>query len=166
MATAVSWETEAAETLQERVARLKESISRSAKQTHTPALRSDGKKPHTPHSAWPPGTSGNPNGRPKNAQCLTSIARDMLDKPADLPDDAPESIKGCTWGELIAYRWLLSSAKPIPPMFNSLIDHIEGKVITPIEATGKDGMPIEVALHARGKIADAIDRLVARAGEN
>lgn len=160
-----AWETEEAEAapgVAERLAQLKRSINRrngsgSDKQTEKRAA---------PSSAWKPGQSGNPNGRPPKPLCITSQVKVMLDEPAELPEDAPDFMKGWTRAQLVAYNMIVASYKPIPPVLKELLERVEGKVITPIEATGKDGMPIEVTIGARGKIADAVSRLVTRAGEN
>lgn len=95
-----------------------------------------------PPNQWKPGQSGNPNGRPKKDVCITSIVKDILDKPANLPPGAPKFLEGCTWAELIAYNMVIETAKINPPILRELLDRIEGKVKTPIEATGKDGAPL------------------------
>lgn len=161
-----AWETETEEvdnvpeTLQERMARLRASIANPEKQVKSP-------HPGVPNSgSWQPGKSGNPDGRPIKPLCITSIAKEYLDKPAELPPDAPDFMKGWTWAELIAYNWVVKTNKIDAPIFKEFLDRTEGKVVTPIEATGKDGMPLEVSIDARGKLANAINRLAARAGKN
>lgn len=53
---------------------------------------------------WPKGTSGNPAGRPRKADTLTSLLKDELDRidPADL--------EGRTWNERIVLATLRLTA--------------------------------------------------------
>lgn len=131
-----AWETEeeqVTETVQERMARFLESTSRAEKQPT--------KRPPT-KGAWKPGESGNPNGRPPGDICITSITKEMLGKPAALPPDAPDFMKGWNWAQLISYNFIISGVKQVPPIFLELLNRVDGKVKLAIEATGKEGAPL------------------------
>lgn len=131
-----AWDTEqdeVSETIAERLVRIRKAISDPQKQ-HP-------KKLATP-SSWQPGQSGNPGGRPHKDQCVTSLAKELLNKPADLPPDAPEAFRGMTWGQLIAYNFVTTTAKIIPPVLKEFLDRTEGKVPQPV--TGEGGGPVEI----------------------
>lgn len=95
-----------------------------------------------PHSAWKKGQSGNLKGRPKKDVSITSITKEMLDKPAQLGPNPPDFMKGFTWAQLIAYKMLSASAKPNPAVLKELLDRIEGRTPQPI--VGGDGGPVEI----------------------
>jgi len=132
MAGAWDTEDEITETLQERLTRLRSSLiadKQPFKQAATPA-------------SWKPGQSGNPNGRPPKASCVTSVAKELLDKPADLPPDAPDFMEGWSWAKLIAYNFIVKTAKIDAPILKEFLDRTEGKVVQPVEASGKGGAPL------------------------
>lgn len=154
-----AWETEAAETLQERLAQLRANISKAQKQ---PTVHTPGKSDGIPTSgSWKPNQSGNPDGRPPKALCVTSIAKELLDQPADLPDDAPDFMKDWRWVDLIAYNWIIKTAKIDAPILKEFLDRTEGKVITPIEASGRGGTPLFDGVAILEKL-----KAVAEAGSN
>ncbi len=98
---------------------------------------------------WKKGESGNPNGRPRKELTLTSMLRAEMGK-------VPEGEKsGKTHMELIALSWL-TGARHIPALLFELLNRLEGKSVTPLEHTGKDGGPISLVeiLHGKAKERD------------
>lgn len=85
------------------------------------------------HTRWKKGQSGNPRGRPRKDVCITSLIKEMLDKPADYiaPGATPDDK---TWCQMIAKAILLGAAKGNPAMIKELLDRLEGKVSQPIES--------------------------------
>jgi len=99
-----------------------------------------------PRSAWKPGQSGNPKGRPKKDVCLTSMVKQLMDDVPELMIGNKKNKK--TWRELIVQAWLVGSYKGNATMFTQLLERIEGKVALPI--TGGQGEPLiapTVAFH-------------------
>ena len=88
---------------------------------------------------WKKGQSGNPNGRPKNGLCLTSLAKAMLGEK--VPDDP----HGRTRAEVIADNWLTMTLQN-PTYLKELLERVEGKVPQALEHTGAEGGPIGVMI--------------------
>jgi hypothetical protein len=94
---------------------------------------------------WSKGQSGNPNGRPRKDNCLTSLLQiELKKKPKVVGKDGLPNDK--TWAQLLAealpaaaYKALLKG--DIKP-YALLIERTDGKVTQPIG--GPDGGPIPI----------------------
>lgn len=89
----------------------------------TPQLESEKqtgiKRKVVPHSAWKPGQSGNPNGRPKKGTALTDIMREMFVENGAIPKAiVAKLLQMAAGGDIAAIR--------------EVLDRIEGK---PMQAT-------------------------------
>lgn len=108
-------------------------------------LKVSGKRRRPPPTAWKPGESGNPSGRPKNQFSFAKQFRNSFNKKAsevhttkeraeELGID-PESI---TVGELFAMSIISDSMKGRDGIAKEIINRIDGKVpdiVIPIDET-------------------------------
>jgi hypothetical protein len=105
---------------------------------------------------WRPGQSGNPGGRPKKSP-VTDHVREQLDKPI------PEAMRGklppifteiygpdATFGQMIAFKLIASSAKGDIFAMKELLDRVEGKVSQSHKLAGEDGGPIQFTVTRAG----------------
>ena len=83
------------------------------------------------------GQSGNPKGRPPKDLTLTSIIKDLLEKPC--PHDSSK-----TWRYALAEQWLEQCYRGNPQLIKELIDRLEGKVVQPLG--GEGGGPIRFVI--------------------
>ena len=74
------------------------------------------------------GKSGNPAGRPKKLDCITSVLKDELEKPK--PGDKQKR----TWAEVVVAAMLAKAAKGDVRAAALILDRTEGKVTQPVEA--------------------------------
>ena len=88
--------------------------------------------------------SGNPKGRPRKENCITSLVKERLDEL--VPNDKQKR----TWAQVIADALMVGAMKN-PALMKELLDRMEGKV--PLPVTGEDGGPIHHALEFN--VADA-----------
>lgn len=86
----------------------------------------DAARPHM----FKPGVSGNPKGRPIKTQCLTSLAKEQLDKIC--PIDPQKR----SWGEVLVVSWLQNFIKGNPTAVSQLLDRIDGKLKEAIDLSG------------------------------
>ena len=79
-----------------------------------------------PHSAWKPGQSGNPNGRPPKGLALTDVMREMLEKNPEIKQE-------------ILKKLLAGAAKGDLAFIKEVLDRIDGKpnVTADIHNTGE-----------------------------
>ena len=98
-----------------------------------------------PNGTYPPGVSGNPKGRKRNEETITSIMRGMLGKPCKYDDKV-------TWAEYLAERGLALAATK-PEAWRNVLDRLEGKVSENLSLTGEGGKPIEFILSFRERDA-------------
>lgn len=102
---------------------------------------------------WRKGQSGNPKGRPRKDVSVTSLIKELLDKPAEYI--APGATPGDkTWRQMIAKAILLGASKGNPQLVKELLDRLEGKVASPVElGTGDKPVRVEIVI-VRGIGAD------------
>ena len=92
---------------------------------------SKGKHPNSlanlrPFQAGAP--SANPKGRPCKDYSITSLAKEMLDQPAD-ERFLSKSDYGKTWRQAIAKALLVGALKLNPGIMKELLDRLEGKPV-------------------------------------
>jgi len=92
-----------------------------------------------PKGSWVKGQSGNPKGRPRKDYSITSLAKEMLDQPADERFLSPSDY-GKTWRQAIAKALLVGALNLNSGIMKELLDRLEGKPAQPI--VGGDGEPI------------------------
>ena len=90
-----------------------------------------------------PGSSGNPNGRPIKAKCVSSLLYDLLFfNPDKVTASWPEKHTGAM---IVAYALYTKMSKGDLTAINIGLDRAEGKVPTPMAITGDDnGAPIKI----------------------
>ena len=106
---------------------------------------SKGKNPNSlanlrPFQAGAP--SANPKGRPCKDYSITSLAKEMLDQPADERFLSPSDY-GKTWRQAIAKALLVGALNLNTGIMKELLDRLEGKPAQPIVG-GEEGLPILV----------------------
>jgi len=102
---------------------------------------------------WVKGQSGNPKGRPRKDYSITSLAKEMLDQPADERFLSPSDY-GKTWRQAIAKALLVGALRLNPGIMKELLDRLEGKPAQPI--VGGDGKPIILKVVYDGSNTDRI----------
>lgn len=80
------------------------------------------------------GKSGNPNGSEPSKISITAEMRKLLPLPCKYDPKF-------TWAQYLAERGL-SLAATKPEAMKNVQDRLEGKVVEPLEVSGKDGLPI------------------------
>ena len=95
-----------------------------------------------PKGYWVKGQSGNPKGRPRKDCSITSLAKELLDQPADERFLSPSDY-GKTWRQAIAKALLVGALNLNPGIMKELLDRLEGKPTQPIGG-GEEGLPILV----------------------
>ena len=106
-------------------------------------------KRKAPRSAWKPGWSGNPGGRPKQSVHLKELAREQTPKAIKTLIDVMEH------SERDAARVRAAEI---------LLDRAWGRAPQAMELSGPDGGPIEWK-KASEEFNSLMDRLIARGGE-
>ncbi|MDA2928732.1 DUF5681 domain-containing protein [Acidobacteria bacterium AH-259-O06] len=81
-----------------------------------------GNKRPPKQSRWKPGLSGNPKGRPKKSECLTSILKEEIAKID------PEDRKKRTWVELVAIATIKLAIKGNATALKEVWERMDGKV--------------------------------------
>jgi hypothetical protein len=108
-------------------------------------------KRKAPASAWKPGHSGNPGGRPKNEQSISYWLSEYGSKtPSELADLCTQyasdlkKVKGdMPMFAHIAIRALMAQInEPSPGMFAILLDRTEGKVQEKLQLSGDPSAPV------------------------
>ena len=100
--------------------------------THTVKHRRNSKANLRP---WKTGQSGNPAGRPRNADCLTTLMRAEIEK---IDPDDPE---GRTWQEQIVLATIRLAIKGNSTALKEVWDRLDGKVAQAITGTGGEPLP-------------------------
>jgi hypothetical protein len=96
-----------------------------------------------PSTAWKPGQSGNPGGRPRNEVSLTHWLREWggmtSAQAAELCATYAKELRAAKSGEmplaaLAALRvWMTVISEPTPGLFGQLLDRMDGPVPTRLE---------------------------------
>jgi hypothetical protein len=91
---------------------------------------------------WKKGISGNPRGRPKKEDSLTSLLR------AELEKICPADKEGRSWRELIVRATLQQAMKGMPIAMREVWDRIDGKVpqTDKLELSGPEGKEITITV--------------------
>lgn len=87
------------------------------------------------NNPWQPGQSGNPNGRPKNTECLTYWLRLYQDYTIAELDRIDK--KQCTAAQLIALQQIKQALKANQPATEHMWNRLEGRVPQQISHAGK-----------------------------
>jgi hypothetical protein len=90
-------------------------------------------KGHHPNSTknltpFPPGQSGNPNGKPKGAVHLTSLLRKYINQEAEFKTPSGDK-KKASLGEGIMVKLVNKALKGDIPAIRTIYDRIEGKAM-------------------------------------
>jgi len=123
------------------------------------------KQPYNPAETvkefrFPKGTSGNPKGRPKKENCLTSLLRELLEGD---PNQVRKRWKGVKSGK----RKMTGAQNLAIALYNKAVagdlkaiqmiyERTEGKVPQPLEHTGNGGEAIEFNVDPRNILAERI----------
>lgn len=111
---------------------------------------------------WKKGQSGNPKGRPPKEKCLVTMIEQYLCFTVE--QLKAEVAKPSTdVAHRLAIKYILDCHEH-PEHANKLMDRLYGQPKQSIEATGKDGGPIEHSIDAKGKLLDELNRFIARTG--
>ena len=82
-------------------------------------------------SKWKAGQSGNPAGRPKKADCLTSLLKEEIDKVC------PKDVEKRTWKELIILATMSLAMKGNAAALKEVWERMDGKVKDKLELDDK-----------------------------
>ena len=80
---------------------------------------------------WKPGQSGNPAGRPRKADCLTSLLKDEIEKVS------PTDEAGRTWKELVVLATIQLAIKGHPVALREVWERLDGKMPQAIVNSGE-----------------------------
>jgi hypothetical protein len=114
---------------------------------------------------WKPGISGNPNGRPRKSECVTSLLRELLE------NDPVEVIKMWNEGEVTgamqtAKALFAKMSKGDMTAIREALDRVEGKVPQGMRFGSEQGGPLSFTLEfenaAREKLRTELDRIAER----
>ena len=91
---------------------------------------------------WKKGVSGNPRGRPKKRDSLTSLLKDEIKKicPADRQKR--------TWEELMVLATLQLAMKGNAVALKEVWERLDGKIVQPekMQLTGPEGRGVEISV--------------------
>lgn len=111
------------------------------------------RKGTVPKSAWKPGQSGNPKGRPREGESFAHVMREVLamsgpEVAAAYQQRVKEYSKlpaGVTIRQLIVLRWIEAILnEPTPGLLQQMVDRVDGPVPTRVE--GAEGGPVLVKI--------------------
>lgn len=107
---------------------------------------------HLEDFQFQPGESGNPNGRPKKADCLTLLLKEEIEKlcPFKKEEQKEKYGKQLTWKEMIVISTLSLAVKGVPIAFKEVWDRVDGKVTQPIGEDAKQPITIEIVPADKG----------------
>jgi uncharacterized protein DUF5681 len=92
-------------------------------------------------SRWKKGISGNPRGRPKKEDCLTSLLR------AEIQKACPADREKRTWKELVVRATLQLAMKGNATALKEVWERLDGKVLqTERLQLGEDGKQITISV--------------------
>ncbi len=95
---------------------------------------------------WKKGQSGNPKGRPKKTDCLTSLLAEEIDKVD------PEDKHKRTWRELIVIATMRLAIKGNAAALKEVWDRMDGKVKDEVEMTGGVDL-VQLLIAGRERVA-------------
>ena len=91
---------------------------------------------------WKKGVSGNPRGRPKKRDSLTSLLKEEIAKicPADREKR--------TWKELVVRATLQLAMKGNATALKEIWERLDGKIVQPekVQLTGPEGRGVEISV--------------------
>jgi hypothetical protein len=111
------------------------------------------RKKTVPKSAWKPGQSGNPGGRPKNEQSISYwllefgslTPRELSDRCAQYAAELKKVKGDMSMFAHIALRALMGQInEPSPGLFALILERTEGKVSQPI--SGDPDAPLKIVI--------------------
>jgi hypothetical protein len=100
---------------------------------------------------WKKGVSGNPKGRPKKQDSLTTLMKEKLEKPC------PADKENRTWGELIVQTTLQHAMKGNQAAIHEVWNRMDGKLRQSLEHSGAGNTPIELHVVYEGAGDDEPD---------
>ena len=103
-----------------------------------------------PKGNWVKGQSGNPKGRPRKDYSITSLAKEMLDQPADERFLSPSDY-GKTWRQAIAKALLVGALNLNSGIMKELLDRLEGKPVQLIGGETGGAITLRVVYDDRNK---------------
>ena len=127
--------------------RKKTAKKKAIKQGKTKAKPPKGRGNVTNLKSWKPGQSGNPKGRPKKADCLTSLLK------AEIQKIDPEDKEGRTHMELIVLATMRLAKAGNSVAFKELWDRLDGRVQDKLELTGGSAL-VERLIEGRKRAAE------------
>lgn len=92
---------------------------------------------------FPPGESGNPNGRPKGTQNSATRLRRLLDLTQKKKNLVTGEMEELTVLEQMDMAIVAKAIKGKLPEYKEILDRLEGRAKQGLELTGKDGAPIQ-----------------------
>ncbi len=106
--------------------------------------KNSGKKSNL--KSWKKGQSGNPKGRPKKADCLTSLLKEEIQKIS------PTDVEKRTWLELIVLATMQLAIKGNAAALREVWDRMDGKVKDEVEMTGGVDL-VQLLIAGRERVA-------------
>jgi len=103
-----------------------------------------------PKGSWVKGQSGNPKGRPRKDYSITSLAKEMLDQPADERFLSPSDY-GKTWRQAIAKALLVGALNLNTGIMKELLDRLEGRPVQLIGGEKGGAIILRVVYEDRNK---------------
>lgn len=103
-----------------------------------------------------PGESGNPNGRPKKADCLTSLLKEEIEKlcPFKKTEQIKKYGRQLTWKEMIVISTLSLAVKGVPVAFKEVWGRVDGKVAQPSDGDEEQPITINLVPATKGRIRE------------
>ena len=103
---------------------------------------------------WEPGQSGNPDGRPKKPECISSQLRDLIEgQPIKLFEQWKKKERELTGAQIIAMAMFAKMKKGDHQLVKEGLNRMEGRV--PHQVSGPGGAPVEVTVtDARSKLIE------------
>ncbi len=86
------------------------------------------------HPKWQPGQTGNPKGRPKGAQSITTVLKKIIEKKMDTIDPVTKNKDRKKIKEIIALALVGKALKGDVKAIEEILDRLEGKVTQKVEA--------------------------------
>ena len=151
--------------LRSRIARLEK--IRAARDKEKPANTQKSGKRKPTKTAWKPGQSGNPHGRPKEGESWAAIIKEISDmtpaeiinlvgKDNDLGKQIAKLPKNIVIKKLVVARVMAALMfEPTSSLWGTLMERADGKLPQPIQGAGREGEVILVVRYENRKHANA-----------